>query len=863
MDFDHFVQIISNFLSKGSASDQEQAASTLNQFKEENPIQYLHYLANLLLTDSDNISLSSRQCAVVFLKNVLKPTKVMNVLLSRKIWKSIPSEERNQIKQGLVRGLMFESEGIRNSSANLLALIEQVEIGENQWPTFFNDIAKLIIQDNNEYGQYAILGGLETLNEFFRIPSKPPLINQTRKLGINFYNGIRDLIFKLCFELLLSDAHPKIKKITVDLLTNAIRTSFSIFVNKEQEIQINLTKILEQNFVIDDMELHGSLYKLMIQYIKSSYTSSIPMDIIFNLVTEDMKSNDENLKKTSLRFWKKVSKVERNLVKFGKENQNFTAAISEPLLPFILQLIPQFQDGDEDDETDNSINKCAVETLNQFCKFAPGALVKPIGDFFIQNFRSEYLPAKYTAYIAMRAIAKFNQSDLSELLICSFETIVNDGFSNNPKISEAAILLAGDIVSQYKITNEISDEFTIVTKIFEQLLQTDTFNTQNGCVFLCKYLTKFKTENIYMDSPLELGFKPISELLLSLFDRKDIFELNLIKKASEALIQLIFSSPYSTIMLRIELCRSVLIKAKRFIQDYSQTISLHNIIIYVSELLSVFQSCLSTFPKGACDFEIINEMFNMLYEMFTQYEFFKEIIYGPFGYLITNAGENASNYVEILIPILLQGQQSQSPTHVSNSSITIGDMYRSIPNLMLRYTDTIVNLLYSNIISDVLPFNLISEPIANFGDIIRNIGEYSESYREQTLNILRYYYDVNYDPESKGDVVAYSNLISSLIYLSGSLVYSCNDSNFLTKETVSILFKFKDKISVEIFHAKNLIDMIITFVEMLSSRTREYTIKYNIQLNCEIIIKYLAYASKCNINLSRKASQLLAKIRKC
>ncbi|KAH0790839.1 putative importin beta-1 [Histomonas meleagridis] len=373
---------------------------------------------------------------------------------------------------------------MRSNCANLIATIEQIEITRKLWPDFFDVLYSLITK--GEYGEYAPLGALTTLNEFFKISCRPPLVNHTKRTGT--YLQTRDMVFSICFNILSSNSTPIYKKLTVDILYNAIRTSYGTLVlSGFEEVNKQIVTCILNNFPIPDIQLHESIYTLTTQYIKTMYAfiCPSPMDIIFDCFCNDLNPQYPQWRtQMFLQFIKKVSKIERECVEIsGIENKHVTKFMVTKLNPFILTLISHIDVNNDEDF--QSIGIFASEALREFCKTAPEVLLEPICNFFIQFYQSQQWEDRYSAFTSMRFIAKCDNDNLGQLFRQKAGEIANVSLADpHLKVSESAALLFGDLIKYHKLIDDNDQELEELGKFVQQLLSLETIRARSGCYII-------------------------------------------------------------------------------------------------------------------------------------------------------------------------------------------------------------------------------------------------------------------------------------------------------------------------------------------------------------------------------------------
>ncbi|KAH0790995.1 Armadillo-like helical [Histomonas meleagridis] len=869
--FDEFVQSL--LIATGQANGDQQAASTrLLQFKDAEPIQYLDFLSKILL--SDGVTLQLAFTATVFIRNLLRPTKVINLIAITNIWLSIPEQQRMQIKQALVRGLMFKEEAMRNCCANLLANIEQIEIKNNLWPDFFNILQSLIV-NKEQYGEFAQLGALSALNEFFRISDHPPLIRYTRK--IQAYEGIKKMVFEICFQVLSVDAPIPYKSITLETLYNAIRTSYYSVLNKDEGLRNQLFTIIINNFPHPDPHIHESIYKLLAQFIKCTYTiiSMEALEVVFKVVTTDFQSNDAQRIKMFLQFWKKVSKIEKaEIEKIGekREEPKITKNAASSLLQYILVLIPQIDENVDDNL--HSIGCIATETLHQFCKISSDSLIEPIVQFFTQNFQSQQWQVRYSAFTSFRCIAKIHNTNLTQLFRNIATTLANISISDpSLKVSEAAILLFGDLIYAHKLSDNREEELQFIGQYIEQLLKLDTIRSRSGCYVAYRYFYRYKKQNSVF-VPLTNVFPNFFNLLFSVYDRPDIFDNKFLTYSLDSIINLFEATPQEALPFKIQFSQFILNRLYE-ISTKQTNIDSHNLLMYQTSLITMLKYSYSNIHLvinvSTVNDQFITTSFTILYELCNAcQDTIGDKIFDPLGYLIVIMSHDEAfrsssfmiEYTQKVISFIDASQQSQSPTLISSSSMVIGDLYRSSPNdIVIQYTPRFIELLVSNIKSDVLTIKDIIEPIYSLSEIIRALKDKSLQFRPIAMEILQYFSNISYDEESSGDILEFDNLAQALLYLSGAIIIASeNDEQFFCdKGNCIVLFGLFTswKLCVDVFKSQSLYNSIVKFLDEVVRMRDEITLKYHAYINNRNVTNYLIRISNSSNKNAEKARELL------
>ena len=251
LGFDEFLQVVDSITNQELPPEAIQEASNIiYQFREKNATQFLIYSAEIVLLE--NVNDTQATMAITFIKSILRQCRYYGIDVVSQIWQSIPEDQRNQLKQALIRGIMFPKDDLRNMASSTLAIIAQLEYPE-MWPDFFNVLTTLC-QDQS-FGTSAVVGVLQTLSDAFTS------INFIRPRYTKEQHNALEIVCSLSFQVLQQDVDSSMKSAAVNMLINAFKTTFyRKFRNNAELIETTFQHLLD-NFEIEDEVLHQLIYE--------------------------------------------------------------------------------------------------------------------------------------------------------------------------------------------------------------------------------------------------------------------------------------------------------------------------------------------------------------------------------------------------------------------------------------------------------------------------------------------------------------------------------------------------------------------------------------------------------------------------
>ena len=142
----------------------QMASDVLTRMMKESPIQLVCLSSRILL--SDDVPISAVQQAAILIGRVFTPKPLFPITEVLKMWQRLGDDsERATIKMGLFRGLMYDQQTVRESSAYSIVTILKADAGDKRWTDFYEKIFQLIFED---YGNWAKLGAMYTLGLVFQ-----------------------------------------------------------------------------------------------------------------------------------------------------------------------------------------------------------------------------------------------------------------------------------------------------------------------------------------------------------------------------------------------------------------------------------------------------------------------------------------------------------------------------------------------------------------------------------------------------------------------------------------------------------------------------------------------------------------------
>lgn len=399
LGFEEFLQVVDTITNQELPPEViNEGISRIYQFREENATQFLIYSSQIFLLK--NVSDTQATIAIAFIKSILRPNRYYDTDFVSQIWKSIPEEQRTQLKQSLMNAITFPKDELRNIASSTLAIIIQLEF-PLICPDIFNSLQNLC--KDQSYGSSAVFGVLQTLGEAFTICFIKPRYIKER-------DNAFEIVCSLFSQVLQQDFESYIKASAINMLINAFKTTFYRKFRNDTELIEKTFQHLFDNFEVEDEFLHSLIYDFFYTSFKKMYDKLFPNPIteIAQAVVRDLQSGNVDYQKMALSFLSKCAKQEIEFIKEGstKSNSNFTLTCSQNFTELIMPLLACINEDEKE-----SLSHYTYCTLKTFVLFDSENVINIGMEYFNQNKKDEDWKVRCSSILALKAITSSNCND--------------------------------------------------------------------------------------------------------------------------------------------------------------------------------------------------------------------------------------------------------------------------------------------------------------------------------------------------------------------------------------------------------------------------------------------------------------------
>lgn len=859
LSFEQFLEVVDSATNQDQAPEVIQEANNIiYEFREKDTAQFLIYCAEIVLLE--NVSDIQATLGIVYIKSVLRQNRYYGIDYIIQLWSSIPEEQRMQLKQALIRGIMFPVEELRNSAASTLAIIAQLEFPD-QWPDFLNVLVTLC-QDES-CGESTIMGTLQTLGDAFMSSNFiRPRYQRERE------NALK-IVCELVFQVLQQEAEAPLKSAAVILLVNSFKTTFSRNFDKNADLLAMTFQILLENFEIEDEQLHSYIYDFFMITFKKLYNKIFPNPVteIAQAVSHDLQSDILEYRTLALSFLRKCSKFELEQSKTSHRDVYFTETCSQNLAELIIPFLVFIDDNYDIDEADKSLSYFAYRTLKSFVKFDAENLFALVQEYFAANNEDSDWKTRCSTVIALRAILDVG-NDIEKYVWSIFTELLNLTQDQNIIVRLHAQKFIASFVKRYSIIEDPVREVQFIIEIFTELVQQDIAQTISGCKIIINFIGRYDEKDYRSPLADEEIFNSILKPLWEQFNRPEIVTPSLYNKVKQAICKLCRKTPYSTMEIRKAFCIEVL---ERFRENANTLYSSPNVntdmVTMQSIFLEIFGQVIYTiqglFVKNDENEQLMNDIFDYLSQFLPKMNEIPNLI-KTIGNLIITAPMHSGRYAETLVRFLIDAQSTREVDLITESAMTMGDLFRACPEEMHVFSDQFCSMLLDNIEDDNLPDPPVCQSIMTLADVVKlSNPDDIIGYRDRMMAVVRNYTHYKYNPDNPGDVEVMTNYLEGTIYLSGAILKTfSNDEEFISdRSNIEILFEFRLHITPDVFKSENLDYSLILFLNCALFNHKAARI-YNIFLNHYNIKDYLQKImdKSKNVECQRNAKKLKARI---
>jgi len=839
------MEEISNlsFLFESLSSHDNQSIQAANSKIDEMRKNY----PSLLLNECSNIVINEKGSefailqSIILIGNILKPNGVYGSRNVSQIWLESDEEIRNNTKGALFKGLMFKNDSYRKNSAHSIISILQIEISRGLWNDFLI-FFETLLNDTENYGKYAQYGAFLTLKEMFLCKMQ---------LSVEFQYQASILSLSSAIAIITTNSLNDLKIEASECIVALMGYNPKFFENDEVLDQV--VSISSQIFSIGSNPLHIISYQLfsLCFQISPIRCANEHMGEIFMMTASDLLKPEDDIRYMAIEFWTFVAHQESSYIKSlsikSEPKYQVIEKVSAELNPVLLSylsLVPS-EEIDRFDPNAKCLAFSAQTCLQAFAEITPRSVVGSCISFAGDTIESESWEMKLAGILSLFSIKQTTNDEEKKALLMFSETIFKLCYDSNRMIREYSICLLADLV--FYDRQSYSDQRELFLNACYNLINDDIVSATCSCIFLKRLVQSY--------SFLSNEYDIIIENIIQLLYKIEFLEQIPLARSKQLFITVVKCYPEE------DLVNSSLIPLTLKLLEILELTYTGELETARSQLLqSYLCSCIIelSIKLKDCFTDILDNVMESLFNILRNRTVVINDILDTIGTILILQKENAQSFVLKLIPFLLEYIRSGIPDNIATAAPLISDVLISSPDLLEEQSLSIMEYLYSYIIDENLPKNLVPLIItaaARFIDCF-SLGDYCFLFIDISYGIIQDSIKL-YTQDDREYII---HVLQSSIYMSSAFVKS-------NRETPEILKKYKWKVfsPLSSMFKENILEHnhIRPMIKLLDIVTGSKISKheYNVILHQEFITMLIQRSEE--IASSRNDKQLMMALKKC
>jgi len=762
------------------------AEKQLNAFKDSNLGNYFQGLVSVLATDNIGTDPLARQLAGLLIKNALKPLHSTEHALQKQYhdqWKHLDPAVRDSVKGPLLAAMRNAETGVSHPAAQAAAEVAAIELPYDQWPAFLPTLLENV--RGAEYAESVKVATLECLGYCCeRISFLGGEVNQTST----------DSMLSAIVDGIGGTRPNRLRQAAAGALKNSLMFAES---NMERPEERNaIMNALMEATRCEDANVRIVAYDGIVQ-IAILYYAKVQdyMTNIYQLTTNTIKQDNEEVAKAAIEFWTSLCEVEQDLIDEEAEMRQRGLPVQRPcmryvdaamqhLAPFLFEtLTKQNEDHDFDDFTLQMAGQLCLTSVSQTVEDNIVPVVMPFVNANIQDANWRNRDAAIMAFISIldgpsaEVIGQYVQQSVGFLLkmLNDEHIIVRD--SSAHCISRICLLHV-----QY-----------IPPEIFPNLLEELTKKCSDGspkvasqaATAIFNLASAFSDQSGGADQPtntLSQYMQVLLQKLLAMVDRPDADDdANLRLAGMEAISELISVSAQDNIGLLAQLLPN-------FIQRFEQASAMpvlneedkHNKEQIQGLLCAVIQNLYRKLDKT-----IVMPMTDRVMELLLQVLQVRnsschEECFTAISAISDTIEGDFIKYMPAFKEYLVAGLKNFQAYQVCIVAVgTVGDISRNIEGAMQPFCDDIMNALVDDLKDSNIHRSVKPPVLSCFGDIAMAIGGAYKPYLEFSVLMLMQA-SATTVPDDDDDLIEYLNLLrEAILEAYVGIIQGLRDGNLL------------------------------------------------------------------------------------
>ena len=487
------------------------ASLYLTEVIQKDPIYFINFASTVINnSDSPKIVLN----CVTIIGRILKPS-LQSAYSIGQLYQNMNNEQKNCLKQAVLRALMFEESSTRNGGAYCMSRIVTLETKPEERTNLFIYFGELV--NSQEYGIYAPIGAITAMRNI--------LETKDFVIPLRYMKKITEIVFESCIKLMSADIPPEFKIEAPKCLKYAI----SIFRTNIRNYDQKLFQLLIYNIQVDNNEFHAAVISSLTELMIVSYTYLTPEILIsiFQCTFPDIQGENKSRMINIIEMWRKFSKSEIDYIENNKF-ENYTSMVASALDEFLFEKLGADDYSSFEDNSQWYQSKAAFNCLEAFSKVASEKVLNDAFDFYstIKNAQQVTPEAKFASICAAQIITEIRSESSVAFINDNFQEFIFLTKAPDNGIQAAAYALLIAIVEQYR---SLCNQIEVLAKILEVVdygLSSKDLGLFKRALLLFDELMKFYSYED-LDSIMGDQFQPIMGMFQKAISREDIMKNSL------------------------------------------------------------------------------------------------------------------------------------------------------------------------------------------------------------------------------------------------------------------------------------------------------------------------------------------------
>ncbi|KAE8217643.1 hypothetical protein CF319_g8317 [Tilletia indica] len=733
------AQLLQNSLSPDPAvrTDAEQKLETAAQ---ENLSLYCSLLAKELANDFGPVD--ARMAAGIALKNVLSAKDATRLEEKAQRWRSIPDQERAEIKQLVLTSLATQEHRAGSQAAQVVAAIAAIELPHGTWPDFIQHLLSAVSnQENTRLRQAAVMA-----------------IGYTCEL-------VRAEVLEASSDQILTAVIQGARK--AEPSTEVQLAALQALYNSLEFIRSNFSNEGERNYIMQtvceatqstDVSVRVAAYECLVRIMSLYYPQMryYMEQALFGLTKLGMVDSEPNVQLQAIEFWSTVCDEEIEIqieqteaARAGEPSSAISfgfasLALSDTLGDLMNLLLTQDEDADEDEW---DVSKAAATCIGRMAACVGDAIVMPAIPFIEGGIKSEDWRGREAACMCFGSIMEGPTVEtLTPLVAQALPVVISLLQDPHILVKDTAAWTLGRMtenvcsaISHDQLTplveaavNGLKDEPRIVTNC--------CWTIMNVCSQLGLHETAWEEGNPPPTSTVSPLYEGIVNSLLIATDRSDNAS-NSRTTAYEGLATAMSNAPTDCLQHVSNVLLEVLRRQEHLNGLVNQLIGIDDRNNWVELQTNLCAIEIAIVRRLGKDIAVVSDklMTNLLtlVQQCGKESTVLEDAFLAVGTVINALEADFERFLPAFLPFIVSGLKNHEEYQLCAISVgLVGDICRALGEKSALYCDDFMTAFCENLQSPTLHRDVKPAVLSAFGDVAIAIGAQFEKYLPVAQGLL-------------------------------------------------------------------------------------------------------------------------------